>query len=249
MLRLLHVVTSAMTSATRLRLGSAVGPLGERPAKPLELYEFEGCPFCRKVREALSILDLDARILPCPKRGPHYREELVRRAGKAQFPYLVDPNTGSEMYESDAIVAYLFGTYGAGPPPLLLRCGLHNDLSSVVANLWRFSQGAFYRPARAPQHPLELYSYEESPTCRLVRERLCSLELPYTLRNLARGSARRSAFIERSGAMRVPYLVDPNTAAEMFESPDILRYLDSTYAIRSGWRSRTRDLESPSTAE
>jgi hypothetical protein len=24
----------------------------KRPAQPLQLYEFEGCPFCRKVREA-----------------------------------------------------------------------------------------------------------------------------------------------------------------------------------------------------
>ena len=29
-----------------------------RPNKLLEVYEFEGCPFCRKVREAVSVLDL-----------------------------------------------------------------------------------------------------------------------------------------------------------------------------------------------
>jgi glutathione S-transferase len=28
----------------------------------------------------------------------------------------------------------------------------------------------------------------------------------------------------------VPYLVDPNTGVEMFESADIVRYLDRTYA-------------------
>lgn len=32
----------------------------------------------------------------------------------AQFPYLIDPNTGTEMYESDAIISYLFNTYGDG---------------------------------------------------------------------------------------------------------------------------------------
>ncbi len=30
--------------------------------------------------------------------------------------------------------------------------------------------------------------------------------------------------------MMVPYLVDPNTGTEMFESADIVAYLDRTYA-------------------
>ena len=46
----------------------------------------------------------------------------------------------------------------------------------------------------------------------------------------ARDSAGREAFIERSGKMMVPYLVDPNTGVEMFESADIIRYLEETYA-------------------
>ena len=41
------------------------------------------------------------------------RDELVRRGGKMQVPYLVDPNTGREMYESDTITAYLDAEYGA----------------------------------------------------------------------------------------------------------------------------------------
>ena len=40
-----------------------------RPAKPLELYEYEACPFCRKVREALSMLDIDVIVYPCPRDG------------------------------------------------------------------------------------------------------------------------------------------------------------------------------------
>lgn len=34
--------------------------------------------------------------------------------GKKQFPYMVDPNTGTSMYESDDIISYLFDTYGEG---------------------------------------------------------------------------------------------------------------------------------------
>ena len=64
-----------------------------------------------------------------------------------------------------------------------------------------------------------------------MREKLCVLELPYLLHNVAKGSPRRAAFVERSGKMQVPYLADPNTGAELFESADIVRYLASTYAV------------------
>ena len=63
-----------------------------------------------------------------------------------------------------------------------------------------------------------------------MRERLCELEIPYLLHNVAKGSAKRSEFVERSGRMMVPYLHDPNTGREMFESADICAYLDETYA-------------------
>ena len=133
--RLLDVGTSFAATLARLGSGISVGALGRRPERPLELYEFESCPFCRKVREALTLLDLEARIRPCPKQGSRFRSEVVERGGKAQFPYLVDPNTGKEMYESDDIVAYLFQHYGAGGVPRLLRPGLFTDLSSGMASV------------------------------------------------------------------------------------------------------------------
>lgn len=39
----------------------------QQPLKNIEIYEFEGCPFCRKVREAVNILDLDVVFYPCPR--------------------------------------------------------------------------------------------------------------------------------------------------------------------------------------
>ena len=62
-----------------------------------------------------------------------------------------------------------------------------------------------------------------------MREVLCSLELPYRLHNVGKGSPGRDAFVERSGKMQVPFLVDPNTQVELFESADIVRYLRATY--------------------
>ena len=62
MIRALDVLSSFAASTARVGLGMEVGALGSRPARPLELYDFEGCPYCRKVREALSMLDLDAIV-------------------------------------------------------------------------------------------------------------------------------------------------------------------------------------------
>ena len=170
-------------------------------------------------------------MYPCPKRGERYRPGLIERGGKAQFPYLVDPNTGVEMYESDAIVAYLFEHYGAGSVPMSLGLGLLTDMSSTLSGLPRAAHGVFPTASRAPERPLELWSYEPSPFCRLVRERLCELELPYVLHNVAKGSPGRAAFVERSGKLQVPYLLDPNTGEALFESADIVAYLDRTYGL------------------
>ena len=158
--RYIDVGTSIASSLARLASGASVGPLGNRPVETLEIYEFENCPYCRKVREALSVLDLDAMIYPCPKGGPRYRAELIERGGKAQFPYLIDANTGKEMYESDDIVSYLFATYGDGPVPMLLSPGPLNDVTTMIASVTRpFPSGRLYRSARSADKPLELYSY------------------------------------------------------------------------------------------
>jgi glutathione S-transferase len=227
--RIAAVSTSMLSSVIRAGSGMQVAGAGPRPEKTLELFEFENCPFCRKVREALSVLDLDARIWPCPKGGPGYREQLIQRGGKAQFPYLIDPNANVEMYESQDIVGYLFRTYGTGGAPMMLATPVLRDVTSVLAGVPRAGFGSHYRKARVPEQPLELWSFEASPFCRLVRECLCTLELPYFLHNVAKGSAHRRALVERSGKMMVPYLVDPNTGAEMFESSEIIAYLEETY--------------------
>src|SRR5262249_16271919 len=89
MLRSLDIATSFATSMLRMPSGLSVGTVGQRPKKKLELYEFEACPFCRKVREALSMLDLSAMIYPCPKGGRRFRAHVKAAGGKEMFPYLV----------------------------------------------------------------------------------------------------------------------------------------------------------------
>lgn len=215
-----------------LRLGGGLNvkrSLGPRPARLLELYEFEACPFCRKVRETLSSLDLEAVIYPCPKGGTRFRTKAVELGGKAQFPLLVDPNTGKQLYESDDINTYLATTYGTGSRPLMVSLGPITMLSSGLASAMRKGHGGKVRPSKLPEKRLELWSFEASPYCRLVRERLCELELPYLLHNVAKKSPSRPAFIARSGKMQVPWLFDPNTGTELFESEAIIDYLDKTY--------------------
>lgn len=230
MTRTLEVAASYAASAVRLGAGVRTHALGPRPAEPLRLYEFEGCPFCRKVREALSSLDLEAMVYPCPHGGERHRAEVERKGGRQLFPYLEDPNTGVAMYESDDIVRYLYERYGAGKPPAATRIPPLNDLSSFAATACD-PIGTAKRPARVPNQPLELYSFEGSPYCRIVRATLCSLELEYRLHNVAKKSPSRPAFVERSGYMMVPYLVDPNTGRAMFESADIKAYLLETYGV------------------
>jgi glutathione S-transferase len=227
--RTLDIATSLAATLARLGGGLRVETLGRRPEKPLELYEFEGCPYCRKVREVLTALDLEAMVYPCPKGGSRFREIVRERGGKAQFPYLVDPNTGQAMYESGDIVRYLFNEYGTGRVPLLYSIGPLFDATSALASAWRLGAGVQVEPSKPPALPLELWSFEASPFCRIVRETLCTLEIPYHLRNVGKNSPNRDAFVERSGKMQVPFLADPNTQVELFESADIVRYLRATY--------------------
>ena len=231
--RILDVSTSLFATIARLGGGLRVESLGERPAKPLELYEFEGCPYSRKVREVMTALDLEAVVYPCPKGGARFREVAIEKGGKAQFPYLVDPNTGKAMYESSDIVAYLFAEYGAGPVPFLYSGGAIFDTTSALASAWRLGAGARAEKSTAPAQPLELWSFEASPFCRIAREALCTLEIPYRLHNVGKGSPSRDAFVQRSGKMQVPFLVDPNSGVEIFESADIVRYLRATYGATS----------------
>lgn len=136
---------SFCSSLTRLFIGawSATGlHLCKRPVLPLILYQYEGCPFCRRVREALCVLKINVIIYPCPRTtlaqygvesGSRYRGEATRLSGgKCMFPILVDPNepssaadtgddnglfklnhkNGRVVIDSAAIVSYLWTTYG-----------------------------------------------------------------------------------------------------------------------------------------
>lgn len=210
--------------------GRVVGP-GSRPKEPLVLYEFEACPFCRRVREAITRLDLEVLVRPCPKDGQRYREEVRELGGREQFPFLIDPNTGAQMYESAEIVAYLHREYGQGVPPASGRGGPLRTALLVASGLGRGAAGSRSRASRSPASALVLYGYEAQPASRLVREVLCELELAHFVRVAAPGSAHRAGFGEGSDPRALPLLFDPNTGSERRGWRAIVRHLEDQYAL------------------
>ena len=87
----------------------------------LEVYQFEGCPYCSKVRGKMSELGIDFIARQVDKKDRSRVEEV---SGQTGVPVLKDPNTDTVMPESDDIVAYLYEEYGNGedrPPGLVSR--------------------------------------------------------------------------------------------------------------------------------
>ena len=248
----INIVSSLLATLVRTGTGISVSLAVLKPEIPLKLFDIEGCPYCRLVREALTELDLDAEIYPCPKQGDRYRLEVIEVGGKAQFPFLIDPNTGTQMYESMDIIKYLFEVYGQRALPIKWQLGPVQTIGSMLASTVRPGLGITKKVSRAPEQPLELYSFESSPYARIVRECLCEMQLPYMLHNCGRTELgewvlppirdvlnivpnseliNRKILQETAGRMAIPYLIDPNEKVHMFESANIIEYLKVTYGV------------------
>src|SRR3569623_297606 len=162
MSRTLDVTRSVLSSQLRGWRGSMVRkPARKQPAQPLELYEFEASPFCRLVRERLTERDLDVMVYPCPKGGKRFRPTVKKLGGKQQYPFMVDPNTGTSLYESYDIIRYLNQTYDGkarNPRGLRRRLAIGMSLVSTGTRATRGVRGFKARPSNTPTQPLELYS-------------------------------------------------------------------------------------------
>lgn len=256
-IKILQSVIGTLLQGGRGVTGTAT-PL--QPEKAIQLYDMEGCPFCRRVREVLTMLNLDFEVYPCPKNGTRFRpvaEEIIKSiGGSVSFPLMVDQNTGEKLQESQAIIDYLFKNYGkTGKTPAkwknLSKQPIAGTLVSGVRLMHGLNADASNANKAAPATLLQLWSFEGSPFSRLVRERLCELELPYVLHNVAKerwqdmgpavfrakpgpyvplaGGKREQELPNMQGRLQVPFLVDDNTGVQMFESKDIIQYLNRTY--------------------
>uniref|UniRef100_A0A7S0UVV8 GST N-terminal domain-containing protein n=1 Tax=Polytomella parva TaxID=51329 RepID=A0A7S0UVV8_9CHLO len=205
-----------------------------RPKELLEFYDLESNADCKKVRESFAILDLDAKVFPCPKEGKTWRPRVKELGGKTHLPFLVDKNTGRSIYNGDDIVKYLFETYGNGQVPLSIQPGFKTSTSCNAALILRFGRGGKAVPIlrdNSALKPITFWGYELSPFSTLVREVLSELELSYVQITPARGSKKRISFFQKHGNFQVPYIEDPNEGVCLFESASIIKYLFDTYAL------------------
>jgi len=82
----------------------------------LTLYQYRACPFCVKVRRAMTrqSLSIETRDV---KRSDSAAEELLEGGGNLKVPCLrVEDGQGQTrwIYESDEIIGYLEGRFVAG---------------------------------------------------------------------------------------------------------------------------------------
>lgn len=252
-LKIVQALASALTEGGRGVSGTA---FPRQPEKALKLYEFEGSPFCRRVREVLTLLNLDYEVYPCPKGGQKYRKIVKEKGGKRQFPFFVDENTGAEMYESQDIIHYLFKHYGrSGTTPKKFSKYPKIPVAAFAGTILNGARGVWInkniQDRAAPAQLLELWGFEASPFTRVVRGVLTELELPYLFHNVPKerwqdqgpavlrlkpgkyqplaGGKREKVMAIMGRDIQVPYLVDPNTGVKMFESSKIVKYLNQHY--------------------
>jgi glutaredoxin len=170
-------------------------------------------------------LPRDDRVLLGTTLRLRGREWCLREVLESKF---VD---GLMVLESGRVI---FEHYGDGKVSLPLRIKRLATATSRLASRLRGGRGVEAAPSSEPEALLELYSYEASPYCRIVRETLSRLEIPYVLHNIARGSAKRDAFVAMTGKMQVPYLIDPSVGTRgIFETKAIVKHLEERYGRKS----------------
>jgi len=214
-----------------------------RPKEPLILYEYDASPYCKRVREFINLLDLTVEYRPCPgARQGKFSDELYEKTGRRTVPYLYDPNKDQGLFESNDQIEYLLANYGPVDTSTYDRKALWpitfegfsiftNTLCAVLLGMPGGQRQLNARPDNEDMLPIELWGYECSPFVRNTREKLGTLCLPHKMISCSRGSANRDKMVAKTGRFQVPYLVDPNTGVEMYESEEIVKYLEEVYTV------------------
>ncbi|GMU43904.1 MAG: glutathione S-transferase N-terminal domain-containing protein [Xanthomonadales bacterium] len=245
---ILTLLSSLLASSARGWRGTQVLRVAAPPKQPLLIHDRENDPDCRLLRELLTELQLDALVRPCPLGGRRWLRKLPQGA---RLPCLVDRDHEVTADGLRACLKHVLATYAGIHLGTGLLASLPMRLSSRLASAVRGDVGLRAQPSRAARKPLELYSFESSPYSRLVRERLCELELAWVLRSFGKEQladwgpptrrltwkpwspkpgGRRARMLAQTGKAQVPYLIDPNHGVELFESVQILQHLDRCYA-------------------
>jgi len=195
----------------------------------LELYEFEACPYCGRVRRALRRLDLSYRCRSSA-RGSVKRALLEGLGGKVQLPFLVDPSARCQLYESADIIAHLEQRFGR-PRSLV------DKLVSPIAGFWGAAAGLAVaggqrvRVARRAQPAAlpELLIIEDGAAAASVRAALCELDLDYLVHDSAgRERRQREAGLPADAAALVQ-LIDADAEATLTGAEAVIAHLEERY--------------------
>ena len=76
----------------------------------ITLYVKSNCPFSAHVREVCDTLGVPYIEKNVATLG--VAEELIKKGGKKQEPFLLDEDAGVGLYDSTQIVDYLHGRFG-----------------------------------------------------------------------------------------------------------------------------------------
>lgn len=213
----------------------AAGDSAPRPSTPLILYSYEGNQFCRLVREVLTELDIVYELRSAGKGSPRRAELASLTGGKTQCPYLIDPNTGTSMFESADIIRYLYKTYALYTPPNeLLEWASDTVLSAAkpilhaIAPVQAGSQGddplEYQRlleeaktliRSQISESQVVVFSYKLSPFCTETKSVLNNLGVSFKEVSLGlewipgliadRGAITRAALLEMTGQSSLPH--------------------------------------------
>jgi len=253
----INISSSTLVSSLTGWRGTTGSKKTKLPEQEIVLFDRESCEQCRLVRQAITELNLNILVYPCPEQGHRYRPLLEEMSGASQLPFLFDQNTGQKLTGSDAVLEYLFSQYADKPVPKKFKeaseNGLLNAVKQKAISTLRGGRGETVKSSREAEQTLTLYSFESSPFSRPVRELLCELELAYRLVNLGKQQkadmgpavqrfhlgpyipvkgSKREAFLKQYNEVMVPFLIDPNTGTELFQSKKILAYLKREYALK-----------------
>lgn len=251
----LDTLTSGLASIVRLPRGVIVAPNAKanQTVRLVEWNDIENSRPHRRVRERITELDLVIeKVVPNPttqgKNDPPPELVVTIQASNGSDGAKEKKKT---LAGEENIVAFLdqsFTTTAGAAATIVddssvdvkeMLLDLIDITTNYLAGWMRVGRGRHISPAvtalptvQRPEKVLILYSYEGNQFCRLVREVLTELDLPYELRSAGKESPRRTELASISGgSTQCPFLVDPNTGTQMAESKDIIQYLYDTYAL------------------
>ena len=95
-------------SPKKIKRDAALQQKVDQEVKSLQLYQYQACPFCVKVRRAMHRNTLNIETVDA--KQPEHKQRLLEQGGTVKVPCLRIDNGNDDitwMYESSDIITYL----------------------------------------------------------------------------------------------------------------------------------------------